>query len=340
MTRAQRALAGLLFLVLIIGMSAVGVAYGFGAFSTSKVVTATLPEAGPALGPGSEVEYRGVLVGSLAGIHRTLRNAVLTLHIDPSQIEKIPDGVTVRLVPRSVFGDLYVDLVPPERATGPLRLPAHLVADTSTPTVELDQALDVGYRLLTAVQPGKLDATLTAIATALDGRGAELGGLVDQLEDYTTKVAPHTSQLVHDLSTLAQVGDELSRDAPDLLRTLDNAIAISKNVDTSQAQIRRLLAEAPPVADRTRRLLSVNQHKLRAIVELLQPVVTVLEGGRTNLVHAVEQLRLFLLGAARALGHGPWLQVTVAPDLNPRDTQGYTRAQCPRYAGVPGKNCP
>jgi virulence factor Mce-like protein len=340
MTRAQRALAGLLFLVLVIGASVVGVAYGFGAFSTSKVVTATLPEAGPALGPGSEVEYRGVLVGSLAGIHRTLRNAVLTLHIDPSQIEKIPDGVTVRLVPRSVFGDLYVDLVPPEHATAPLRLPAHLVADTSTPTVELDQALDVGYRLLTAVQPGKLDATLTAIATALDGRGAELGRLVDQLEAYTTKVAPHTSQLVHDLSTLAQVGDELSRDAPDLLRTLDNAIAISKNVDTSQAQIRRLLAEAPPVADRTRRLLSVNQHKLRAIVELLQPVVTVLEGGRTNLVRAVEQLRLFLLGAARALGHGPWLQVTVAPDLNPLDTQGYTRAQCPRYAGVPGKNCP
>lgn len=338
--RAASALSGLAFLVLALGLSVVGVAYGFGAFSTSKVVTATLPEAGPALGPGSEVEYRGVLVGSLASVHRTLRDAVLTLHIDPSQISKIPQGVTVRLVPRSVFGDLYVDLVPPAHINGPLTLPAHLVADTSSPTVELDQALDAGYQLLTTVQPGKLADTLSAIATALNGRGAELGRLIDQLEAYTTKVAPHTDELVHDLSTLATVGDELSRDAPDLLRTLDNAIATSKTVAGSQAAITKLLAEGPGVASGTRRLLAVNEKKVRALVELLQPVVDVLEGGRVNLVRAVHDLRSFLLGAARALGHGPWLQVNVAPDLNLNDTQGYTRQECPRYAGTPGPNCP
>ena len=340
MSRAKLAVSGLMFLVIVGGLSVVGVAYGFGAFSTSKIVTATIPEAGPALGPGSEVEYRGVLVGSLGSVHRTLRNAVLTLKIDPSQVAKIPDGVTVRLVPRSVFGDLYVDLVPPAHITRSLQLPANLVADTSTPTVELDAALDAGYRLLTAVQPGKLNDTLSAIATALDGRGEKLGTLIDQLEDYTTKVEPHTAELIHDLSTLGVVGDELSRDAPDLLRTLRNAIETSKTVERSQSQISKLLAEGPAVSDRTLQLLNVNKQKIRALVELLQPVVTVLEGGRDQLVRAVKQLRLFLLGAARALGHGPWLQVNVAPDVNPKDTQGYTKAQCPRYPGMPGPNCP
>jgi virulence factor Mce-like protein len=339
MSRARAAIAGLLFIVIVAGLSVVGVAYGFGAFSSSKVVTATLPEAGPALGPGAEVEYRGVLVGSLGSVHRSLSDAVLTLRIDPSQISKIPSGVTVRLVPRSVFGDLYVDLVPPAVITGSLRTGAHLTADTSTPTVELDQALDAGYRLLTAVRPGKLDATLTAIASALAGRGAELGSLVDELQRYTKEVAPHTSELIHDLTTVGTVGAELSHDAPDLLRTLRNAIATSKTVDGSQPQIQKLLAEGPGVADRTRRLLAVNQHKLHELVGLLHPVVSVLESREGNLVRAVRQLRLFLLGAARALGHGPWLQVTVAPDVNPLDTQGYTAAECPRYAGVAGKNC-
>ncbi|HEX3707123.1 MAG TPA: MCE family protein [Mycobacteriales bacterium] len=344
--RAGVAISGLLFLVIVAGLSVVGVAYGFGVFSTSSAVTATLPEAGPALGPGSEVEYRGVLVGSLGSIHRTLRNAVLTLRIDPSQLSKIPAGVTVRLVPRSVFGDLYVDLVPPAHLAGPpqsnvhLETGAHLVADTSTPTVELDQALDAGYQLLTAVQPEKLSATLTAIASALNGRGAELGDLIDQLEHYTTKVAPHTGELIHDIATLGTVGDELSRDAPDLLQTLDNAIATSRTVHGSQAQITKLLAEGPGVAASTRRLLAVNQHKVHELVHLLHPVVAVLKGNQANLVRAVKQLRLFLLGAARALGHGPWLQVNVEPDVNPLDSQGYTAVECPRYAGVPGTNCP
>jgi virulence factor Mce-like protein len=340
MKRLTTALTGLLFIALVGGLSVVGVAYGFGAFSTSKVVTATIPKAGPALGPGAEVEYRGVLVGSLGQVDRTLHNAVLTLELDPDQVSKIPDGVTVRLMPRSVFGDLYVDLVPPARVTGPLRLPAHLVADTSTPTTELNQALDAGYRLLTAVKPSELNATLTAIGTALDGRGAKLGRLVDRLDDYTTQLAPHTDELVHDLTTVGVVARELARDAPDLLRTLDNAIATSASLARSQGDLATVLAQAPPVAAKTQRLLEANQHKLQRLVALLEPVAKVLRRRRATLVDGVLQLRAFLVGAAKALGHGPWLQVVVEPDLNPVDSKGYTAADCPRYAGTPGKNCP
>jgi len=340
MSRARAAIAGLLFIAIIGGTSVVGVAYGFGAFSSSKVVTATLPQAGPALGPGAEVEYRGVLVGQLGKVDRTLRDAVLTLDLDPAQVSKIPDGVTVRLVPRSVFGDLYVDLVPPAHITGPLRLPAHLVADTSTPTVELNQALDAGYRLLTAVPPSELNATLTAIGTALDGRGAKLGGLVDQLDRYTTQLVPHTDRFVHDITTVGTVARELSRDAPDLLRTLDNAIATSQSLARSQTDIAKVLAQAPPVATQTQRLLERNRHRLTRLVHLLQPVARVLRNHQANLLEGVKQLRLFLVGAAVALGFGPCLQVVVEPDLNPVDSYGYTAADCPRYAGKPGPNCP
>ncbi|HWC33297.1 MAG TPA: MlaD family protein [Mycobacteriales bacterium] len=340
MNRWRTAVVGLLFIALVGGLSVVGVAYGFGAFSSSKVVTATIPEAGPALGPGAEVEYRGVLVGSLGSVHRTLRDAVLTLKIQPSQLGHIPAGVTVRLVPRSVFGDLYVDLVPPRHISGPLRLPAHLLADTSTPTVELDQALDAGYRVLTAVRPSELNATLTAIATALDGRGAKLGRLIDQLEAYTRQVGPHTPQLIHDLTTVGTAARELSHDAPDLLRTLDNAIAASAAVARSQSAISKVLAQGPPLAARTQRLLIVNRTKLKRLFDLLRPVEQVLRSHRSNLVAGVTQLRAFLLGAASALGHGPWLQVQVEPDVSPLDSRGYTAADCPRYAGTPGKNCP
>ncbi|HVT65863.1 MAG TPA: MlaD family protein [Mycobacteriales bacterium] len=340
MSRARAAVAGLLFIAIVGGMSVVGVAYGFGAFSTSKVVTATIPQAGPALGPGSEVEYRGVLVGELGKVERTLHDAVLTLKLDPGQVSKIPEGVTVRLVPRSVFGDLYVDLVPPAHITAPLRLPAHLVADTSTPTVELNEALDAGYRLLTSVQPSELDATLTAIGTALDGRGAKLGRLVDQLDDYTARLAPHTHDFIHDLTTVGTVAQELSHDAPDLLRTLDNAIATSQLLATSQPDIAKVLAQAPPVAAKTQLLIEQNRRKLRRLVHLLRPVAQVLRSHNATLIEGVLQLRAFLVGAATALGFGPWLKVVVEPDLSPVDSKGYTAADCPRYPGASGPNCP
>jgi virulence factor Mce-like protein len=340
MRRWTAALSGLLFIAIVGGASVAGVAYGFGAFSRSKVVTATIPKAGPALGPGAEVEYRGVLVGSLGEVNRTLESAVLTLKLDPSQVSRIPDGVTVRLVPRSVFGDLYVDLVPPAHIVRPLQLPAHLVADTSTPTIELNEALDAGYRLLTAVKPSELNATLTAIGTALNGRGAKLGQLVDQLDEYTTQIAPHTDEFIHDITTIGTVARELSRDAPDLLRTLDNAIATSESLAHSQPDIAKVLAQAPPVAARTQRLLELNQHKLDRLVHLLRPVAHVLRSHHASLVDGVLQLRAFLIGAAKALGHGPWLKVVVKLDLNPADSKGYTAAECPRYAGTPGPNCP
>jgi virulence factor Mce-like protein len=330
----------MLFIGLIAGASVVGVAYGFGAFSSSKVVTATIPEAGPALGPGAEVEFRGVLVGTVGSVHRTLHDAVLSLKIQPSQLSRIPAGVTVRLVPRSVFGDLYVDLVAPPEYEGPLQAAAHLFADTSTPTVELDQALDAGYRLLTAVQPSELNATLTAIATALNGRGAKLGRLVDQLERYTATVGPHTQEFLHDIDTVGAVANELSRDAPDLLRTLRNAVAASEAVARNQPNIGAVLAQGPPLAAKTQHLLAVNQTKLNKLFRLLRPVARVLRNNRSNLVDGVKQLRAFLLGAAAALGHGPWLQVDVQPDVTPGDARTYTAADCPRYAGTPGKNCP
>lgn len=338
--RAATALAGVLFAVIIAGLSVAGVAFGFGAFSSSKTVTATIPEAGPALGPGAEVEYRGVLVGSLASVHRTPRDAVLTIHLDPSQVRSIPAGVTVRLVPRSVFGDLYVDLVPPAHPTGPLQLPATLGADTSSPTVELNQALDAGYRLLTSVQPGKLNATLTAVATALNGRGAELGRLVDQVERYTRQVSPHTTQLIHDITTVGSVGRELARDAPDLLATLDDAISTSQTIVRSQPTLTKLFRVAPPVADQTQRVLTANKVRLRTLFRLLRPVIGVLRDNRANLVSGVKQLRLFLNGAARALGQGPWLQVSVIPDLSPADGAPYTARDCPRYGRLAGPNCP
>lgn len=338
-SRLGTALIGLVFSALILGLSAVGIAFGFGAFSTSAKVTARIPSAGPALGPGSEVQYRGVLVGSLGKLDREPNQAVLTLDIDPGQLHHIPAGVTVRLVPRSVFGDLYVDLVPPASPSGQLRAGAVLAADTTTPSVELNDALDAGYQLLTAVQPAKLAATLDAVATALDGRGEELRSLLTQAATYVAEVAPHTAQLVHDITVSGRLGRQVAANSADLFRAIDDSVDLSATIHEVQPSLADLLDTGPKVASATNGLLAVNRERLRTLVHQLAPVIKLLGHNEANLKGIVAGLHAFTVSAAKALGQGPYLHVSAALSPDVGRAKPYTAADCPHYYGQYGPNC-
>jgi virulence factor Mce-like protein len=337
--RFGTAVIGLLFVVLVVGASALGIAYGFGSFSHSSTVSARLPTAGAALGRGSEVEYRGVLVGSLGKLDREPTQAVLTMDIDPGQLVHIPAGVTVRLVPRSVFGDLYVDLVPPLTVVGHLHAGDVLAADTTTPSVELNQALDSGYELLTAIQPSKLSATLGSIATALDGRGQELGDLVTRLATYTAEVAPHTSQLIHDITAGGKLSRQIAANSTDLFRVLDDSIALTSTIHQDQPSLVKLLNAGPVVATGTNRLLAANRHRLNTLVHQLAPVIRILGHNEHNLDATVAGLKAFTVGAAKALGQGAYLKVTAVLSTDFAHGKPYTAADCPHYGGLYGPNC-
>jgi phospholipid/cholesterol/gamma-HCH transport system substrate-binding protein len=337
--RLGAAIMGLLFVVLIFGSSAVGVAYGFGVFSHSTTVIARLPTAGPALGPGSEVEYRGVLVGSLGKLQREPTQAVLTMDIDPGQLTHIPADVTVRLVPRSVFGDLYVDLVPPATVSGHLQSGDVLAADTTTPSVELNEALDSGYELLTAIQPSKLSETLGSIATALDGRGQKLGDLVTELATYSAEVAPHTSQLIHDITAAGTLSQQIAANSANLFRVLDDSIALTSTIHQDEPSLVKLLNAGPVVATETNHLLAANRQRLNTLVHQLAPVIRILGNNEHNLDATVAGLKAFTVGAAKALGQGPYLSVTAALSTDVARGKQYTAADCPHYGGLYGPNC-
>ncbi len=105
---------------------------------------------------------------------------------------QIPADVTAQMLPTTLFGARFVALVPPPGApAGGPALAAHstIAQDRSADAIELEQVLDNVMPLLTAVQPQKLAATLNAVATALDGRGTELGTTLVQLD-----ALPHAAQ--------------------------------------------------------------------------------------------------------------------------------------------------
>ena len=83
-------------------------------------------------------------------------------------------------------------LVPPADAAGrPIRDGAVIDQDRSSSAVELERVLDDALPLLQSIRPDQLAATLGALATALEGRGEQLG---DDLVTRSTTTWPQLNR--------------------------------------------------------------------------------------------------------------------------------------------------
>ena len=90
--------------------------------------------------------------------------------------------------------------------------------------------LDDLYPVLLALHPEDLKATLTALATALQGRGKQLGDNLASLDDYLTKLNPKVPELVDDIDKLGKVALLYNDAAPDLLGSLNNLQTTAKTI--------------------------------------------------------------------------------------------------------------
>ena len=89
---------------------------------------------------------------------------------------------------------------------------------------EVEKVLSDLYPLLRAVQPGKINMTLNAIATALEGRGDQLGENLETVDAYLKRLNPQIPALVEDLRLTAQVSDIYADVLPEVGTILQNTV--------------------------------------------------------------------------------------------------------------------
>ena len=92
--------------------------------------------------------------------------------------------------------------------------------------IEVEQVLNDLYPLLRAVQPAEINKTLNALATALEGRGDQLGENIETLDAYLKRINPQIPALVEDLRLTSEVVRQLRRrDAARSPRSCDDTVA-------------------------------------------------------------------------------------------------------------------
>ena len=266
-----RPLAGLGTVLAILAIVAFAVGLFRGSFTETVPVTVISQRAGLVMNPDAKVAMLGVQVGKVASIEeRPDGQAAIHLAMDPSQLHLIPANVLVDVTSSTVFGAKSVQLVPPAEPS-PTAMYRGQVLDTQHVTVEINTVFEQLTSVLSKIEPAKLNETLGAIASAVNGRGTKIGQTLSDLDSFLAKLEADLPNLSHDIAVTPTVVNAYADAAPDLIKTAGNATRISQTIVDEQHDLDALLVSATGLADIGNDVVGTNRQPLTDVLNLLVP---------------------------------------------------------------------
>ncbi|MFE3071465.1 MCE family protein [Streptomyces sp. NPDC059247] len=346
----RRRSAGVVFLLVPALLAWLAVAVYDKEFTDSDPITVETGTIGNEMHLGAEVKLRGVVIGEVRAIDAIDGGARLTLAMKPGTLRHVPSDVRAQMLPTTLFGERFVALVPPGGASADTLGPGAVIAeDRSSNAVELQQVLDNVLPLLTAVQPQKLSATLSAVSQALEGRGDKLGETLDRLDAHLTRFNPHLPALTRDLKELVKVSHVYADAAPDIVTALTDFTTTSGTLAEQEAALAGTLGATTRTSEDLTAFLRQNKNNIIRLSATSRPTLELLAEYSPAFPCTLRTLAQFVPAMDKALGKGtdrPGLhvEVTTVPSRGAyvpgRDKPSYTSGGGPNcypvpYLGVP-----
>ena len=270
----KRRLTGVAFLGVLAGLVGLTVALYTKAFTPVVMVDLEADKVGNQLSAPADVKLRGLIVGEVRDITSTGDGATLKLALDPDQADLIPRNVQARMLPKTLFGEKYVDLVIPKDADAePIRDGDVIPQDRSEAARETEEALNDLLPLLQSLRPQDLSTTLNAVSSALRGRGDRIGDNLVLVESYLREFNPEIPTLGEDFAGIADFADTLTETTPDLTALLDNLSAINRNLVDQEQELSTFLTATTGSTGELQEFLGENEQRLvRLAADSLPPL--------------------------------------------------------------------
>ena len=337
MSALRPRLLGVVFLALVV--LAGWLTYGVFTqrFTDYDRVTLQASKTGLQLPRRADVKIRGVIVGEVLEVRADSEGAEVELGLFPDKRDIIPAGVTGSIVPKTLFGEKYVSLVVPEGRTaqaGTLQAGA-TIERTQLPT-EVEEVLNDLYPLLRTVSPADLNATLTALATALEGRGERIGQNLETVEAYLREINPQIPALVEDLRLTTQVAGTYDAILPEVGQILTDTITTTSTLEDREEDLTALLGEVGDFAGTAETFLSDNEDNLIRLGEVGEPFAALL----SKYAPQYPCLLRGIVGAGELQAEafrGHTLHIVL--ETLPNQPRGYTEADVPRFGEDRGPTC-
>ncbi|MFI1653627.1 MCE family protein [Streptomyces sp. NPDC020472] len=346
----RRRFAGVVFLLVPVLLASLAVAVYDKRFTDSDPITVETGSVGNEMHLGAEVKLRGVVVGEVRAVDAVDGGARLTLAMRPGTLRHVPSDVRAQMLPTTLFGERFVALVPPGNPSARPLGPGDVIPeDRSSNAVELQQVLDNVLPLLTAVQPQKLSATLSAVSRALEGRGDKLGETLARLDAHLREFNPHLPALTRDLKELVKVSHLYADAAPDIVTALTDFTTTSRTLAEKEGALAGTFGATTRTAQDLTAFLRQNKDNIIRLSATGRPTLELLAEYSPSFPCTLRTLAQFVPAMDKALGKGtdqPGLhvEVTTVPSRGAyvpgRDTPSYGSGGGPHcypvpYLGVP-----
>lgn len=302
-------------------------------------MTAYLPTSGDSLGPASNVKYHGLVVGRVITITGSARQSSAEIVLKPEQADEIPANVTARVLPSTIFGSEFIDLVEPARPES-RRLPSatKIPADRSSETLRIMDAVAAGERILRAVDPSQLDATVSALADMLDENGANVGRFIQRAGTYLDTLMEHSDALYRDLRLMGNVLQGAADAEPHLVGALRNSHDTLRLVVSQRRTIDSLISSSTGLSSETTMFLQANGDNLIGTVQAGEPIVHVYNGRRGKLAQLLQSVPRVLSNGANGVRDGK-IKMEGLVQFPFEVGKPYSAKDCARYVGARAANC-
>ncbi len=339
---ALAAIAGLLF-----AAGSAWLALSFvGLVGRDVPVTVRVTTLGDSLGVNSGVKFRGLRVGRVLTLDHAVDGGSYTAHvvIERQYAGQVPASVVARVLPGTIFGADFVDLVEPRSSGGgaaparAIRAGAVIGPDTSAPTIRLMDTFSATQRVLGAIDPASMDQALSQLAAALDGRGEDIAGFVTRANRLLGEAGRAEPALYADLDLIADSLRTTADVEPALARTLRDSLPIARTIAAKAAGTERLLDSSTRLTGDMAVFLRDHGAELGAMLDAVMPTYRAFVGGIGPFETILRMAVTVLDNGAKAVkikDGAIQMRAQFLVDLmNP-----YSPADCPRYGSLKGSNC-
>lgn len=357
------------------GVVALGVLAGtlglqtLGVLSGDVRLTVQLVTVGDTLGINSDVKFNGLRVGRVTEVEPTARpeetgweGPTATVLVAPEHAALIPASVRARILPGTLFGNEYVDLVPAsahgtggDTPTAVSPVPAvsavsavsaggaHLAdgdvvpADTSRRTLRLMDTFSATQRLLAAVDPAQWDVALSQLADSLDGRGARLAELVRDGDAFLGRWEQLHPQVQRDLDLLTEDSALIADIEPQLVAAVRDSRPLARTLVRQAEGTTRLLDGAARLLggeDGVTAFLRTNGAGTARLLNATAANLEVFAERHRSFALLLRKLPVLLRNGAAAVEDG---RIQMEGVISRQQVEPYDAADCPAYRGLRGR---
>src|ERR1700742_3370611 len=261
--------------ILVAGLIALTAGAFAGKFQPFIPLTLESERAGLEKEPGAKVKLRGVQIGQVASIGTDVKAAQLQLKMDPGPFKYLPSNLEAEIKSTTAFGSKYVDLIVPEHPS-PAALKPGSVLHSRNVTVEVNTVFENLQSVVSAIDPAKLNAILSAFAQSVRGKGDRIGQAITDADNVLLTVNPRMDTIDKDWRLFGKTSAIYSDAAQDILSILDSAATSSKTLTDDQRSLDSLLLSAAGFSQTGINLIGRNESNIVQSFNLLDPTTALL----------------------------------------------------------------